>query len=199
MTIMASLTQNLPRPISLFILGGARSGKSAYGLGRAQAHWQSGGRVCMVLTARVGDDEMAARIARHRQDRSVFLSAADVRDALRWRAMEVPFALEEALAAQVDDDTLVVVDCLTMWLTNIMLAGENVQARSEALANAVKTFKPHIILVSNEVGNGIVPAHPLGRRFRDAQGALNQAIAHVASDVAFMVAGLPLWLKQRAA
>ena len=156
------------------ILGGARSGKSRYAEGEA------GGGV-LIATAQAHDDEMAARIARHRADR-----------AAGWEVREVPLDLGGALGA-VTEDRPVVIDCLTLWLSNLMLAGRADEA--DALPEALAACRADAICVSNEVGQGIVPATPVGRAFRDAQGRLNQRVAAVADRVVLMVAGIPMVVK----
>ena len=134
------------------ILGGARSGKSRYAEGLA-------GGGLLIATAQAHDDEMAARIARHRADR-----------AAGWEVREVPLDLSGALD-DVREDRPVLVDCLTLWLSNLLLAGREEEA--DALGAALTACRADVICVSNEVGQGIVPATPLGRAFRDAQGRLN--------------------------
>jgi adenosylcobinamide kinase / adenosylcobinamide-phosphate guanylyltransferase len=163
------------------VLGGARSGKSAYAERLVTA---SGLDAVYIATAAVGDDEMAARIKDHRARRNP-----------SWRTVEVPDGLEEALEREAGEGRAVLVDCLTLWLSNLMLADADVEARTERLCNAAREAPGLRVLVSNEVGLGLVPETPLGRRFRDAQGRLNQAVAAVADNVVFMAAGLPLVLK----
>ncbi|MBN9080642.1 MAG: bifunctional adenosylcobinamide kinase/adenosylcobinamide-phosphate guanylyltransferase [Rhizobiales bacterium 62-17] len=163
------------------ILGGARSGKSRFAQQLAESARL---RKRIIVTATAGDAEMTARIAHHRAERG-----AD------WTTIEAPLALPEAIAAAAADDVTVVVDCLTLWLANVMLAGQDVTAQSQALTEAVAACPHPLILVSNEVGFGIVPENALGRAFRDAQGRLNQAVAATAVKVVLVVAGLPLWIK----
>ena len=153
------------------VLGGARSGKSRF------AERLIGGGT-YIATATAGDAEMAARIAEHRGRRGI-----------GWQTVEAPVALAEAIGAAPGP---VLVDCLTLWLTNLMLGGHDIAAHTAALLGALRG---EMALVSNEVGLGLVPDTPLGRRFRDAQGVLNQAVAAAAGRVVFMAAGLPLWLK----
>jgi len=169
------------------VLGGARSGKTAHALRMAEA--AAGSRrvtPVMVATAQAFDDEMRERIARHRADR------AD-----RWRTVEAPLGLAEVLAGS-DSGGVVVVDCLTLWLTNVMPAEQDVgQARAGLLA-ALARCEADVWLVSNEVGFGIVPENALARRFRDEAGWLHQAIATVADEVVLVVAGLPMRVKPSA-
>ena len=161
------------------MLGGARSGKSRYAeslITALPAPW------AYVATAEAGDDEMAARIIAHRARRS-----AD------WRTLEAPRDLAAALAAC--EKMPVLIDCLTLWLSNLMLAEADIDAEVERLETALGAIAAPVVMVANEVGSGIVPDHPLGRRFRDLQGSLNQRLAADAERVVLMVAGLPLALK----
>jgi adenosylcobinamide kinase/adenosylcobinamide-phosphate guanylyltransferase len=161
------------------VLGGARSGKSRYAEGLIAAMpppWT------YVATAQAGDAEMAERIDAHRARRGA-----------QWRTIEAPRDLAQALAAC--DTTPVLVDCLTLWLSNLMLAQADIDAEVAQLEKALAAAGAPLVLVANEVGYGIVPDHPLGRRFRDLQGILNQRIAARADRVALVVAGLPLAVK----
>ncbi|MBX3580712.1 MAG: bifunctional adenosylcobinamide kinase/adenosylcobinamide-phosphate guanylyltransferase [Rhizobiaceae bacterium] len=163
-----------------FLLGGARSGKSAHAEKLATAHpapWT------YIATAQSWDDEMAERIALHRARRTE-----------GWSTVDAPFDLAEAVRA-VPDERPLLVDCLTLWLSNHMLAGHDVDALSAELAHVLSAPRGPWFVVSNEVGLGIVPDNALGRRFRDAQGRLNQSVAAVADRVLFMVAGLPMQVK----
>jgi adenosylcobinamide kinase / adenosylcobinamide-phosphate guanylyltransferase len=155
----------------VLVLGGARSGKSAYA---ERLIRESGLDAVYVATATSGDDEMAERIEEHRSRRGD-----------KWRTVEAPDRLEDALARAAGEGRAVLVDCLTLWLTNIMLAGADIEARSRALAETASKIPGLRVFVSNEVGLGLVPETPLGRRFRDAQGRLNQAIAAAADQVVF--------------
>jgi adenosylcobinamide kinase / adenosylcobinamide-phosphate guanylyltransferase len=162
-----------------FVLGGARSGKSRYAEGLITAlppPW------IYVATAEPGDEEMAARIKSHRERRDG-----------QWRTIEAPRELAKTLSAC--GDAPVVVDCLTLWLSNLMLAEANIEEETAQLEKALTAIRVPLVLVANEVGSGIVPSYPLGRRFRDMQGMLNQRIAARAGRVILMVAGLPLVLK----
>ena len=162
------------------VLGGARSGKSRHAQALAEA---TGLRRTYLATAEARDEEMAARIARHQAERGE-----------GWQTLEAPLDMPVALGSVADSD-VVLVDCLTLWLTNVMLGERDVDVETEALVAALATVPRPIILVSNEVGLGLVPETPLGRAFRDAQGRLNQRIAEVVQEVRFMAAGLPLVLK----
>ena len=168
---------------SLFVLGGARSGKSRYAQARAE---MLAGRHHFVATAEAFDDEMRERIARHRADRDT-----------RWSTVEAPRDLPSALDALNALDAVVLVDCLTLWLSNLMLADADIDRAERELSHAINRFSGHIILVSNEVGLGIVHANALARRFGDAAGRLNQTVAATATEVVLLTAGLPLTLKAR--
>ena len=165
------------------VLGGARSGKSRYAESLIDAlppAWQP--PWTYLATAQAGDEEMAERIRAHRARRG-----AD------WRVIETPRGLAAAL--QNCGTTPVLIDCLTLWLSNLMLADIDVEAETAHLERALAAAAAPVVLVANEVGYGIVPDHPLGRRFRDLQGLLNQRIAMRADRVVLVVAGLPLALK----
>jgi adenosylcobinamide kinase/adenosylcobinamide-phosphate guanylyltransferase len=166
--------------MNTLVLGGARSGKSAF----AETLAHAPDRV-YVATATAGDDEMRERIAHHRARRGE-----------GWRTIEEPLELVAALAREAGAGRAVLVDCLTLWLSNLMHAERDVEAQTRELVACLREARGAVVLVSNEVGLGLVPDAPLGRRFRDAQGRLNQAVAGVADDVVFIAAGLPLWLKR---
>lgn len=170
-------------PRLCLVLGGARSGKSrlAERLTLASSAWL-GRAPCYIATAEAGDEEMARRIAAHRARRGP-----------QWRAIEAPRALPAALRAEAAAPVLA--DCLTLWLSNLMLAGSDWEAAADDLAAAFAARATPCVLVANEVGLGLVPETPLGRAFRDAQGWLNQCIAEIAQCVVFVAAGLPLVLK----
>jgi adenosylcobinamide kinase / adenosylcobinamide-phosphate guanylyltransferase len=171
------------------ILGGARSGKSRLAE-RLAAH---AARVSYIATARSGDDaEMAARIERHRAQRPA-----------SWRTIEEPLALADAVERAAPETEAIVVDCLTIWLSNLFWekrecpAGEvDDSVRGELRRIAAASRLCHIILVSNELGCGTVPEPAVTRAFRDSQGFLNQWAADTADEVIFTVAGLPLYLKK---
>ena len=161
------------------VIGGARSGKSRHAERLARA---GGGPVVYVATGQALDAEMAERIAHHRQRRPA-----------NWRTVEEPVDLAGALRREDAPGVCVLVDCLTLWLTNVLFAG-----RPEAIEDLVGTLpglRSHVVLVSNEVGWSIVPENALARRFRDEQGRLNQRVAAVADRVTLVAAGLPLCLK----
>ena len=165
-----------------FILGGARSGKSGFAQRRALA---SGLQVTYLATAQAGDAEMADRIARHRAERPA-----------GWGSVEEPLALAAALRTHAAPDRCLLVDCLTLWLSNLLAAGDHrLSTETDDLLDALPTLPGRVLLVSNEVGQGIVPANPLARRFRDEAGRLHQAVADRCDRVTLVVAGLPLTLK----
>lgn len=168
-------------PVTL-VLGGARSGKSSHAEALVRA---TGLSRIYLATAAAHDAEMAERIARHRTDR-----AAD-----GWRTVEEELDLAGILAVEARPDRAVLVECLTLWLSNLMLAGRDVPAEQQRLLAALHAAAGPVMLVANEVGLGLVPETPLGRAFRDAQGRLNQAVAALADRVVFVAAGLPLVLK----
>ena len=170
------------------ILGGARSGKSRF----AQRLAARSERVCYIATLSPGDDaEMQERVARHQADRPA-----------SWRTVEAPLALADAVELAGRDADAVLVDCLTLWLSNLCWEHraseparleERLQAEVRRIADASRSR--HIILVSNEVGSGTVPESPVARGFRDLQGFLNQWVAEAADEAILVVAGLPLSLK----
>lgn len=162
------------------VLGGARSGKSRFAESLIEAlprPW------LYIATAEARDDEMAARIAKHK-----------ARRAEGWQTIEAPHELAEALA-DAPEDAAVLVDCLTLWLSNVMLAKFDIDKLTLRLEQSLAGRRGATILVANEVGSSIVPENALARSFRDAQGILNQRMAASASRVVLMVAGLPLFVK----
>jgi adenosylcobinamide kinase / adenosylcobinamide-phosphate guanylyltransferase len=164
----------------MLVLGGARSGKSRYAeslVATMPPPW------VYVATAEAGDAEMAERIAAHRAHRCE-----------DWRTVEAPHDLADALAG-LERGVPAVVDCLTLWLSNRLLAGADVEAETARFERVLDSRCAPVVLVSNEVGFGIVPENALARRFRDLQGQLNQRMAARADRVVLMVAGLPLMVK----
>jgi adenosylcobinamide kinase/adenosylcobinamide-phosphate guanylyltransferase len=168
------------------ILGGVRSGKSREAL-RLAAAMPRGSRGAFLATARAVDGDMEARIARHRAERPK-----------GWGTLEEPHdvvAACESLAGRVD---VVVLDCLTLWVANLLLRGDeekNILGAADALANFLAERRFSLIIVSNEVGAGVHPPTEIGLRFRDALGGVNQRIAAAADRVSYMVAGLPVTIK----
>jgi len=169
-------------PALTLVVGGARSGKSRLA---ERLVTESGRPRRYIATAQAWDEEMADRIARHRADRG-----AD------WTTVEAPLDLPTALAAAQSDEA-VLVDCATLWLSNHLLAEHDLDAEGAALLAALAACPAPVVLVSNEVGWGIVPDNALARAFRDAQGRLNQQIAARADLVLGVMAGLPMVLKGR--
>ena len=162
------------------VLGGASSGKSA----RAEALVTGSGLTPVyVATAQAFDAEMAAKIAAHRASRGP-----------GWRTVEEPVDLAAVLAAAQEGEALLI-DCATLWLSNLLLAEADLEAEEARLLQALATCPAPVVVVSNEVGAGIVPDNALARRFRNAQGRLNQRIAAQAETVIAVMAGLPLTLK----
>ncbi|MBV8663620.1 MAG: bifunctional adenosylcobinamide kinase/adenosylcobinamide-phosphate guanylyltransferase [Hyphomicrobiales bacterium] len=173
-----------PTPIecrAVLVLGGARSGKSRYA--QALAEGCAAERLYLA-TAGAGDAEMSARIARHQAERGE-----------GWRTREEPLELAVALSAEAREGRVVLVDCITIWLSNALLAGIDPAERIAELAATVAQLNGPAVLVSNEVGAGIVPATSLGREFRDWQGRANQELARVCGAVVLVAAGLPTLLK----
>jgi adenosylcobinamide kinase/adenosylcobinamide-phosphate guanylyltransferase len=164
------------------VLGGARSGKSSFAEQLVEA---SGLERVYLATATAEDDEMRSRIAHHRERRGN-----------GWMTVEEPLALVDALTREATRGRAVLVDCLTLWLSNLMFSGRDPDVEARRLTRFLGVARYPIIFVSNEVGLGLVPETPLGRSFRDAQGRLNQIIAAAVPDVVFIAAGLPLWLKR---
>jgi adenosylcobinamide kinase / adenosylcobinamide-phosphate guanylyltransferase len=165
------------------VLGGARSGKSAFA---EKLVGDSGLAKVYLATATAGDDEMKLRIARHRTQRGE-----------GWTTVEEPLALVDVLTREATRGRAVLVDCLTLWLSNLMLAERDPDVEARRLTRFLGVARYPVVLVSNEVGLGLVPDTPLGRRFRDAQGRLNQIVAALVPNVVFIAAGLPLWLKNQ--
>ena len=166
---------------SVLVIGGARSGKSRYALALAEA---TAPERLYLATAEAGDAEMVERVARHRRERGE-----------GWRTREEPLELAAALRAEARPGRVVLVECLTLWLGNLMLAGRQIEAQISELTDVISDLGGPAALVANEVGAGVVPASPLGRVFRDWQGRLNQAAAGACGAVVAVAAGLPIQLK----
>jgi adenosyl cobinamide kinase/adenosyl cobinamide phosphate guanylyltransferase len=165
----------------IVLLGGARAGKSALAVELAE-RWD--GDVAYVATAEAGDDEMARRIEQHRAERSP-----------HWRTIEEPLALRDALES-LDADTLAIVDCLTLWVANLLARGDAALAEAEAVAELAAKRRAPVIAVTNEVGLGVVPPTFAGREYRDVLGAVNAIFVRHARDAAFVVAGRPFPLTE---
>lgn len=167
----------------VLVLGGARSGKSTWALNHVQDHYDA---YLFMATAEVNDREMAKRVRLHQAARGE-----------KWRLIEEPLRLDQALENNCRHVDAVLVDCLTVWLSNVLLKEGKAAVRPyvEGLLDAVSNAAPSVVLVSNEVGSGIVPEHALGRDFRDLAGLLNRKMAALSDRVVLTVAGLPLYLK----
>ena len=166
------------------VLGGARSGKTRHGLLLAEQQRAAGLRTIYVATAEAHDDEMQQRIDHHKQERDA-----------QWATVDAPLDLAGAIATNCSSEVCLLVDCLTLWATNLLLGDKDIMAETTNLITQLKNAQGPIILVSNEVGLGIVPDNALARRFRDIAGRLNQDVAAAADTVIFVAAGLPLVLK----
>ena len=166
----------------ILVLGGARSGKSTYALRLAEDSFD---RPLYIATAEAGDREMAERIKTHKRSRSK-----------HWKCVEEPLDISSVIASPPNCDGILV-DCMTLWASNVLIQeGEKAFAkRTKTLIAALRETRRPVIIVSNEVGLGIVPEHELGRKFRDLAGRLNQELARIADTVMFVVSGLPMVLK----
>lgn len=169
-------------PGTTLVLGGARSGKSAFA---ERLIGEMSLAKVYLATATAGDDEMQSRIAQHRKQRGE-----------GWITIEEPLALVDTLTRESTIGRVILVDCLTLWLSNLMMAERDPDVEAKRLVRFLDVSRYPIVFVSNEVGLGLVPETPIGRAFRDAQGRLNQTIAAAVNNVAFVAAGLPLWLKR---
>jgi adenosylcobinamide kinase/adenosylcobinamide-phosphate guanylyltransferase len=167
----------------IFVLGGARSGKSSWALQYAEARYES---FLFLATARSLDDEMAERIRLHKLSRGP-----------DWQLVEEPIEIADALRTRCGDVETVLIDCLTVWLSNVMFEKgfEKIDSYRDDLLTTLSAREKNIIVVSNELGLGIVPENPMGRKFRDLSGQCNQHIAAIADTVVFLTAGLPMVLK----
>lgn len=164
------------------VIGGARSGKSRFAQGLAEARQRD---ISLIVTAEIFDAEMAARVDKHRAERPA-----------HWRVIEAPFELPQAIAETCIVGRFVLVDCLTLWLSNVLCTqADELENRMDALCAVVQSVEGQLVLVSNEVGWSIVPENALARTFRDEQGRLNQRVAAIADQVTLVAAGLPLALK----
>jgi adenosylcobinamide kinase / adenosylcobinamide-phosphate guanylyltransferase len=163
------------------VLGGVRSGKSRF----AQKLGERASAVAFLATAKAADAEMEEKIRRHRQERP--------KD---WETLEEPLELARVFVERARQFDMLLVDCLTVFVANLLADDPaSAETRIEAFLAALKTASASVVLVSNEVGSGVVPAYPAGRRFRDLLGELNQKVAAVADNVVLMIAGLPVALK----
>lgn len=167
----------------VFIFGGARSGKSAFALAQASA---MPGRKVYVATAQAHDAEMEDRIDRHRRERG-----SD------WETLEEPLLLGRAVRSLATTYDIAIIDCLTLWLSNLLCTDDRVEEAEEDLIESLRGLDhmTRLFVVSNEVGMGIVPENEMARRFRDMAGRLNQRVAGVADEVFFVAAGIPIKIK----
>jgi len=164
------------------VIGGARSGKSSFAQAMAEAHQ---GDVQLIVTAEILDEEMRERVAKHRAERPA-----------HWHVTEAPSDLPEAIERLAQPGAFVLVDCLTLWLSNILCTQpDTLESRLQRLSSAILAAQGQLVLVSNEVGWSIVPENKLARLFRDEQGRLNQRVAALCDEVTLVAAGLPLRLK----
>lgn len=163
------------------VLGGARSGKSTFA---ENLVLKSGLSPHYIATAQIWDDEMRARIDMHKERRTT-----------GWTNIEAPDDLEAALLEADGENHIILVDCLTLWVTNLMMGQADIAARSQTLCAVLSDMKAPVVLVSNEVGLGIVPENDMARAFRDHAGRIHQEIAAMADEVYFIAAGLPLKMK----
>jgi adenosylcobinamide kinase/adenosylcobinamide-phosphate guanylyltransferase len=172
---------------NVFVLGGCRSGKSRYALETAQTY--PGNHKVFIATCVPRDDEMKQRVARHQAERSP-----------AWKTVEAPLQLPEAIAECSREDRTIVVDCLTLWISNLLLEFSDVEMIERSITRltaAIERSHGPVILVSNEVGNGIVPENELARKFRDLVGSVNQAVAGCVDSVVWVVAGIPVTIKDK--
>jgi adenosylcobinamide kinase/adenosylcobinamide-phosphate guanylyltransferase len=169
------------------VLGGAQSGKSYYAQQLA-SHCE---RVTFIATARCSDAEMRKKIGRHRRERPS-----------EWRTIEVPLELTQAIRSSSRESDVVLIDCLTVYVANVMNAGRKSKSQSvakqciDAVCDAIRTADASVIVVSNEVGSGVVPPYRSGRAYRDFLGQMNQRVAQIADRVILMVAGVPMTVKE---
>ena len=170
--------------VTLLVTGGARSGKSNFAEERARDFGQQLSKnLVYIATAEAFDDEMAERIARHQCRRGP-----------EWHTVHAPLDLVQAVT-QTDGKGPCVIDCLTLWLSNLMLAEQGTEAAADALVASLASRTDPVILVTNEVGSGIVPENALARRFRDEAGRLNQIVAQAVDEVYVCLSGIPVKIK----
>jgi adenosylcobinamide kinase/adenosylcobinamide-phosphate guanylyltransferase len=169
----------------IFVLGGCRSGKSSYALETAEKY--SADRKVFIATCIPCDDEMRQRVERHQEERS-----------LAWETVEAPLLLPEAITENSRRADVIMVDCLTLWVSNLLMEfddSEKIEMQIPRLTEAIEKSHCPVVLVSNEVGQGIVPENKLARQFRDLVGFVNQAVAGCADEVILAVAGIPIKIK----
>ena len=170
---------------TILFVGGARSGKSRLAQARAEAIAdRTGGELVFIATAQLFDEEMRERIARHQSDRDE-----------RWRTIESPVDLPAAILREGGVGRILLIDCLTLWMSNLMLSEADTDGAGEALVGSIAAAAARIMLVTNEVGMGIVPDNALARHFRDEAGRLNQRVAAAVEEAQLVAAGLSLRIK----
>lgn len=166
----------------VLVLGGARSGKTSFA---ERLSIRAGSRPAYLATAEALDAEMRDRVESHQRGRAV-----------RFQTIEEPLALADAIIKVSTSHDVILVDCLTLWITNLLVAGEDVAGAVEELGSTlIQVKRSKVVLVSNEVGQGIVPDNAMARTFRDLAGAAHQRLAEICDDVYFIIAGLPMTLK----
>ena len=169
---------------TILITGGCRSGKSRYALDYANRHFS---RKMYLATCEALDEEMAQRIEHHKKTRGP-----------EWQTVEEPIEIVERIKQYQDGVEVILLDCITLWLSNLLMKWDldsKIMEEADRMIDAIEQTRTSLIIVSNEVGMGIVPADPLSRRFRDLSGMVSQKIAEVADSVVFMVSGIPMFLK----
>lgn len=176
------------KPKIVLVLGGARSGKSEYAEARTLALRGPRAKALYLATGQAHDKEMAARIGAHKARRGA-----------GWATIEEPLDIPGIIAAHAKPGAPILVDCLTLWLSNLMHADADIAAETAKLCAALNAAKGPVVLVSNEIGLGIVPDNKLARAFRDHAGRIHQDVARISSDAIFVAAGLPLALKGKTA
>lgn len=168
----------------IFITGGCRSGKSRFALNYANQHFS---KKIYLATCGVLDEEMARRVEDHKKIRGP-----------EWQTIEESVAIVDKIRQYGDKVEVILLDCITLWLSNLLMkwnSDSRIMDEADRFIDVIKQNQTSLIIVSNEVGMGIVPAEPLGRRFRDLSGIVNQKIAEVADTVIYMVSGIPMFLK----
>jgi adenosylcobinamide kinase/adenosylcobinamide-phosphate guanylyltransferase len=168
----------------IFVTGGCRSGKSQFALDYANRHFH---KKLYLATCEALDEEMVKRIADHKKKRG-----------LDWHTVEEPIKVAEAIRQHGKDVEVILLDCMTLWLSNLLMrqkGDHEIMNELSRLIDTVKQGQTSFIFVSNEVGMGLVPVDPLGRRFRDLSGMVNQKIAEAAQTVVFMVSGIPIFIR----
>ena len=170
----------------IFIIGGCRSGKSRHALTKAQEF--PGNNRVFIATCNPQDDEMRQRVVRHQEERS-----------RTWQTVEAQLLLPEAVDANSRRADVILVDCLTLWISNLLMASEDpdeIERQIPRLTEAIQNARCPVVLVSNEVGQGIVPENKLARQFRDLVGYVNQAVAGCVDEVVWTLAGIPVKIKE---